>query len=256
MQLTTYDEVNDLIEVLLFRIRSILGKKLIGMYLEGSLVLGDFDLKTSDIDLLAAISADIEDDEFEALRRMHAAIAAERRDWDDRIEVCYISVDALRSVKSRTSQIVNISPGEPFHRTEANKEWLVRWYLIREHGQTLIGPSPETLIEPISQEEFIQSVKDHARSWGKWVEGMKNRYAQSYAILTMCRALYSCKNGTQVSKLEAAQWALREYPEWSVLIQEAMNWKAAGKDAQPDEVNFPRTVQFVNDVSRMILEEE
>ena len=99
-------------------------------------------------------------------------------------------------------------------------------------------------------------MKEHACSWGKWVEGMKNRYAQSYAILTMCRALYACKNGAQVSKLKAAQWALSEYPEWSDLIQEATNWKAAGKDAQPDEVNFPRTVQFVNDVSGIILEGE
>ena len=104
----------------------------------------------------------------------------------------------------------------------------MNWYLTREKSKTLFGPSPITLIEPISKEEFIQSVKDNARSWGKWVEGMKNRYAQSYAILSMCRALFSYKKGDQASKKEAAEWAQRELPEWSTLIQNAIDWKEAG----------------------------
>jgi predicted nucleotidyltransferase len=256
MQPTPYPEVNELIESLLFRMKSILGSKLIGLYLGGSLVLGDFDQNTSDIDLLAPISNDIDDSEFEALRKMHDAIASENKDWEDRIEVCYISVDALRSVKSRTSQIVKISPGEPFHRLEAKKEWLMKWYLTREKSKTIFGPSPKTLIEPITKEEFILSVKDHARSWNKWVEGMKNRYAQSYAILSMCRALYSYKKGDQVSKKVAARWAQKELPQWSDLIQLAIDWKEAGKDTQPDEINHPKTVQFVNHVRSLILESE
>ncbi len=253
---TPYPDVNELIEKLLFRIKSILGSKLVGLYLEGSLVLGDFDPKTSDIDLLAAISNDIDENEYEALRKIHVAIATEHREWDDRIEVCYISVDALKSVKTRTSQIVNISPGEPFHRVEAKREWIMNWYLTREKSQTLFGPSPKMLIEPISKEDFIQSVKDHARSWGEWVGGMeKNRYAQSYAIFSLCRALYSYKNGDQISKKKAAEWAKKEIPAWSALIQNAILWREAGKDTQADEVNFPETVRFVNYVRSLILEE-
>jgi predicted nucleotidyltransferase len=244
MQPTPYPDVNQLIEKLLSRIKSILGNKLVGLYLEGSLVLGDFDPKTSDIDLLAVTSNDSDDREYEALRKMHETIAAEQREWDDRIEVCYISVDALHSIKSRTSQIINISPGEPFHRTEAKKEWIMNWYLTREKSKILFGPSPKTLIEPISKEEFIQSVKDHARSWGEWVDGMKNRYAQAYAILSMCRALYSSKYGDQVSKKQAAHWAQKELPEWSALIKNALLWKEAGKDTQADEINFPETVRL------------
>ena len=252
---TPYSDVNELIAKLLLQIQSILGSKFVGLYLGGSLSLGDFDSKTSDIDLLAAISKDIDEKEFQALCKMHAAIVTEQRQWDDRIEVSYISVDALKSVKSRTSQIVNISPGEPFHRTEAGKEWLMKWYLYREKSKTLFGPSPKTLIEPISKEEFIQSAKDHARSWGKWVEGMKNRYAQSYAILAMCRALYSSKTGEQVSKKKAAEWAQKVLPEWSPVIQKAIDWKEAGKDTQADEMNFPKTAEFVNYVRSLILED-
>jgi len=226
------------------------------LYLEGSLVLGDFDPKTSDIDLLAALSSEIDEKEFEALRKMHQAIAKEHQEWDDRIEVCYISVDALKSVKSRTHQIVNVSPGEPFHRTDTSKEWVLKWYLFRKNSKTLFGPSPKTLIEPISKEEFIQSVKDHTRSWDEWVEGMKNRYAQSYAIFSMCRALYSFRNGDQVSKKKAAEWVKVQLPEWSAVIQNAMDWKEAGREAKADEINFPKTIEFVMYIRSLILEEE
>lgn len=253
MQPTPYADVNALIEILQARITSILGGRLLGLYLEGSLVLGDFDPKTSDIDLLAVLSGDLDDDTFEELRQMHHEIANEYSRWDDRIEVCYISAGALKTIKSRAGSVANISPGEPFHRRETGKEWLLSWYLTREKGKTLFGPSPKTFIEPISKEEFIESVKDHARSWGVWVEGMKNRYAQSYAIFSICRALYACRNGEQVSKREAAMWAQKELPEWAGLIQNALAWKEAGKDSVADEASFPQTVQFVNYVRSLIL---
>jgi predicted nucleotidyltransferase len=69
MQPTPYPDVNELIKQLLSKIRTILGSKLIGFYLEGSLVLGDFDLKTSDIDTLAVVSNDIDEKEYEAFKK-------------------------------------------------------------------------------------------------------------------------------------------------------------------------------------------
>lgn len=254
MQISLYPDANRMVEELLARIQTILGAKLVGLYLEGSLVLGDFDPRTSDIDLLAALADDLDDREFAALDAMHTAIAKAYPQWDDRIEVCYIAVDLLRTVKSRTGQIANISPGEPFHRLEARKEWLMNWYLTRERSKTLFGPPPKTIIEPITCEEFIASVKDHARAWDEWVLGMQNRYAQSYAIMAMCRALYSVRTGDQVSKKQAALWAKDQLPEWAAVIQNALDWKEAGKVAKDDVENFPTTVQFVLYVRRLILE--
>lgn len=256
MEPTPYADANQLIAVLFARLQSLLGSKLVGLYLEGSLVLGDFDPKTSDIDLLAAVSGEIDDAEYAALEEMHANLVKEYPQWDDRVEVCYISVEGLQSVKTIACPIINISPGEPFHRTEAKKEWIMNWYLTRESSKTLFGPPPKTLIEPISHAEYIQSVKDHARSWDQWVEDMRNRYAQSYAIFSLCRALYSVRNGKQVSKKQAALWAKAQLPEWAGVIQNAIDWKDAGRDTEPDEVSFQQTRQFVLHVRRLILEAE
>ena len=246
MQATSYHDINMLLDILLSRMQAILDKKLVGLYLDGSLVIGDFDPYISDIDLVAALSADIDDREFEELHKMHTDFANEHEEWDDRIEVCYISLAALNAVRSLTSTIVNISPGEPFHRRESSKEWLLSWYLVREKSVTLFGPAAKTIIDPISKEEFMQSVKDHAKSWGEWIHEMHTRKGQAYVVLTMCRALYACEKGEQVSKKRAAIWAQKELPEWSQLIQNALAWREAWRDEDVDhEVTYPETVQFV-----------
>jgi hypothetical protein len=244
---TPYADVNQLLEILLSGIHKILGEKLIGLYLYGSLVIGDFDPNISDIDLVAALSPDIDDQEFGALQKMHDDFAKKYKEWNDRIEVCYISVVALQSVRSHTSQIANISPGEPFHRRESSIEWLTDWYVVREKGITLFGPSPKTVIEPISMDEFVRSVQANANAWRIWINDMHNRKSQAYAILTLCRALYTYKNGEQVSKKQAAVWAKQEFPEWSKLIQNALLWREAWRVENIDhDATFPEILRFVH----------
>ncbi len=255
MPVTPYADINVILELLLSSIQTILDTKLVGFYLNGSLVIGDFDPAISDIDLVAALSSDIDKREFEALQKMHTDFAQQHREWDNRIEVCYISLDALNTVRTRTSTIANISPGEPFHMRESSREWLSDWYLMRERGVTLFGPSPQAIIEPISKDEFIQTIKAHARAWGEWIDDMHTRGGLAYAILTMCRALYTCTNGEQVSKKQAALWAQQALPEWSQLIQDALLWRENRRNEQVDhhEATFVETKRFVDFVRDLII---
>ena len=55
-----YPDIGIFLDVILSRIQEILGEKLAGLYLFGSLALGDFDRGISDLDLLAATAADLE----------------------------------------------------------------------------------------------------------------------------------------------------------------------------------------------------
>ncbi len=254
MNVTAYNDVNSLLSELLTSLKDILGEKLTGLYLEGSLVLGDFEPGISDIDLIAVLSSEVNNQEFEELHKMHNAFVIKHKEWNDRIEVCYLTADAINTTKTKVSNIVNISPGEPFHKTKTRKEWLINWYLLQEKGKTLYGPPPSAFINPISNEEFVQSVKDHAISWKDWVKEMRNPYAQSYAILAMCRALYAFKNSDQVSKKQAAMWVMKKLPQWTKLIQNALAWRKEGKYRQADNITHPETVQFVHYIRGLILE--
>src|SRR3989304_4583631 len=166
MQDTPHADISRLLESLLSRMRDVLQEKLVGLYLYGSLATGDFDPDSSDIDLLAATSSDVSDTEFNALRAMHLDFARDNPGWEDRVEVAYLSVTALRAFRSERSPIAVISPGEPFHMTEAGRDWLMNWYVVREKGVALFGPPAEALIAPITREEVAGGVRGYAVAWG------------------------------------------------------------------------------------------
>src|SRR5438876_988561 len=76
MQVTSYTDINALLDSLLMHMQNILRQKLVGVYLYGSLVSGDFDHESSDIDVLAVTSSDINDKEFVDLQKMHNDLIA------------------------------------------------------------------------------------------------------------------------------------------------------------------------------------
>lgn len=243
---TPFDDINALLEQLVSNIHTILGDRLVGVYLFGSLVTGDFDRGSSDIDLLAATSADINEREFEALLAMHNDFAATHTYWAGRIEVLYLSVMGLKTFRTQRSQIAVISPGEPFHIKDAGDDWLINWYTVREKGIVLFGPPQETLIDPTSKEEYISSVRDYTHLWKERMQQPHSRPSQAYAILTMCRALYAITYGEQVSKKRAALWTQQELPEWSELIRNALKWRENWRDEDVDhDATFAETKRFV-----------
>lgn len=254
MPLTPYTDIDGLLNSLLDRIRGTLGGKLVGIYLYGSLVTGDFDRESSDIDLFVLTSVDIDEQEFERLRETHKAVVAEWPEWDNRVEIAYFSVAALKTLDSHRSRIAVISPGEPFHFKEAGEDWLINRWVLREKGVALFGPPPKELIEPISKEAFLHYVRVQAEEWRPYIYSVSERCGQAYAILTMCRALYAYENAEQASKKEAARWAEARLPQWATLIRQAIVWRDEWRDKDVDhEATFPETVRFVHFVIDEIL---
>ena len=192
--------------MLLSGMRHILGDKLIGLYLYGSFVWGDFDHDVSDIDLLAVLASDLDDAEFAAIQRMHDAFAADHARWNDRIEVQYFSASGLRSFKTQASSMANISPGEPFHRIIAGREWLMNWYFVPGLRRHTLWPTASHAHRAGVQAEFIAAVREHAEDWREHVNQTKGSPPyQAYAILTMCRALlYLAHRGTGLEETGCA----------------------------------------------------
>lgn len=138
MKLTLCEDSNALLDVLLTRIRSVLGTNIIGVYVYGSLASGDFDPDVSDIDLLAVTSRTVRKQKLETLKEMHGNLARQYPKWNDRIEVQYVSCVALRTFKTQTSKIVTISPGEPIHFIKAGIDWLLNLGGITRHSKVCI----------------------------------------------------------------------------------------------------------------------
>ncbi|HEX5699514.1 MAG TPA: nucleotidyltransferase domain-containing protein, partial [Rubrobacter sp.] len=94
MPVTQDTKIEALLGRLTGEIRRSSNDSLVGLYVYGSLVTGDFDKGRSDIDLLAVVDSDIEDETFDRLDRMHARIVEDHPAWEDRIEVAYVPATA------------------------------------------------------------------------------------------------------------------------------------------------------------------
>ena len=188
-----------LIERLSRDIDGVLRDDLRGLYVHGSWVLGDFDPRRSDVDLLAVLAADPTPGIVEALRALHEQLAADHPDWADRVEVEYLSAIALTSFRTDPHPMVRLSPGEPLHLVPATRHYLLNWSAARERGVVLRGPRPQDLIPEISVAEWADVVREHARQWPDWLSEMRAPGQQASAVLTLCRALFSIEQGCQVS---------------------------------------------------------
>jgi len=254
MNLTEYVEINNLLQTFNAKIQAILGNRLVGVYLYGSLVWGDFDYDISDIDLLVVTTMDVNGNDFTNLDVLHNDLIKAFKDWENRIEIAYISQSALKTFKTQTSKIAVISPGEAFNTKDAGTDWLLNCYFIREKNIPLFGPDSRTIIEPITKDEFIAAVKKQALAWEDWITNTRNsRQYQSYAILTMSRALYALHNGEQASKKKAALWAQKKFPKWANLIKDALNWRADISDQPVDPlVTYPKIEKCVHEMVNYI----
>lgn len=221
-----------------------LGGSLVGLYVYGSFVVGDFDAERSDIDLLA-VTRDLLSSETEhAIAEMHGSLARCYPEWRDRLEVGYVPTTVLRHYEPPLGDVHRISPGESFHRTPARPHWLIDLYSVQEHGRVLDGPPVGTVLPPISPARFRAAIAQVVADWREWVVGVQERRHQAYVRLTLFRSLYSFQYGRQTSKVHAAQWFAAEFPEWSREAMQAVEWRRSDS-AVVDLPGAQRTVELV-----------
>lgn len=247
---TPYADVNETVVPLLARMRAILGAKLVGLYLYGSLAAGDFDPASSDVDFVAATAARLDDGELARLAAMHAAIAASGGKWGKRLEGAYFPLDALRRHDPRDMRHPFLSSTTPFGIHELGWDWVINRHTLRERGVVVEGPAPATLIDPVTREELADAVRMLLRTdWARYLDDpalLRARNYQAFAIFTMCRALYALARGEFVSKSAAAAWAEAHLDaQWRPLVARARAWRA---DETLDDAALPETLRFLRDV--------
>jgi predicted nucleotidyltransferase len=236
--LTPYPEIDGLLEALVAGARMLLGARFVGAYLDGSLAAGDFDPATSDIDVVVVTGGDLSPDLIAALRAMHVGLAGRSSRWVSELEVAYVARDVLERAARRPRPCPCLERGSA--RLELvwpeSGYWTIHRHVLREHGIALAGPPPATLIAPVRPDALRQAVADILQEWWRPMLDEPSRLRswgyRCYAVLTMCRMLYTLHHGTIVSKPVAARWARATLDRrWSPLVDDALAWSA---HAPPD----------------------
>jgi hypothetical protein len=225
-------------------IESHCGSDLLGLYLFGSLAGGGFYAGKSDLDVMAVLTAGVEEgQQLEELRALHEAFVAERPAWVERIEVIYMHRDVLQTLTDHPrGRIAVVCPGEPLHVRDAGFESTLDWHGVTTQGETIVGPPPLALGPQVTSPAFRHAVEVLLRGWSSRVRAPWVAYVpahQGYVVMTICRALYSLATGEQTTKEEAAAWAAARYPEWSSFISEAQQrYRADVRDAHRALISF------------------
>jgi len=252
-QPTPYPDVNVVLHDLLTSIQIILGSRFRGMYLSGSLALGGFTPQSSDIDYIVVTDTEMADDLLLALRAMHADFNASDSPWATEVEAAYIPQDALRRydpIHARHPHIVR-GAGETLAMDELGSDWIIQRFILREHGGVIAGPDPRPLIDPIRSEDLRRAVVTLMNTWwGPMRDDPAPLFRhtigyQVYAVLTMCRILYTLDVGAVVSKPVAARWAQAMLGgRWNALIQRALAWRK-DRYAMPSDDDRDETLVLI-----------
>ncbi|MEF2277268.1 aminoglycoside adenylyltransferase domain-containing protein [Deinococcus sp. YIM 134068] len=239
-------EIRAMLDALLPGVRAALGGDLLGVYLRGSLALGDFDPETSDVDYLAVTVRPVSEAQFAALARLHDRLAALPGRYAHHLEGSYINRAALRYFGPHERRHPTVGPDWAFGWGDHGGNWVLERWIVRERGVTLLGPDPKSLIAPISAEDLKGGVREELRSWTSQPDEpawLLRRSYQAFAVETMCRALFTLHTGELPSKPRAVAWALGSLPEpWRELAGRSREWR---RDDTPGPATLPEIMRFV-----------
>ncbi len=243
-QPTPYPDINAVLNLLLTNVQAILGDRFVGLYLYGSLASGDFDPQRSDIDFVVVTATELPNELMPALAAMHAQLAASDLPWAKKLEGSYIPQGALRRYAPTDPPRPQVNEGR-FYLAAHESDWIIQRQILREQGILVTGPDLATMIDPVQPNAVRQAVVEILAAW--WAPMLDNatrlqsREYQAYAVLSMCRALYTLQHGSVASKSSSARWAQTTlHQHWAALIERAVAWP---HDPQPD--NVAETLAFI-----------
>ena len=197
------------------------------MYVGGSLALGAFD-RASDIDVVI-VTASHSVQRFDELDGMHRRLAGEPTWFATELECIYMPRTGLRRFdRGRATHLkLDRGPGETLKVDRMDESWIVHCHILRTRGVTWAGPDPTTLIDDVSQTDLRAAMRALLAGWGSSLlrqpDQLRAPGYQSYAVLSLCRILFTIQEGTVVPKVSAAEWAATKLPaEWHGLIARAV----------------------------------
>lgn len=252
---TPYPAINTVLTEWAEGVQCLLGDKVIGLYLSGSLAYGDFVPERSDIDLQAVVRSPLTKDELRSMEQLHKEIERRSPQWAERIECTYVPLALMRELTPPATPRPWWGFGTMYPEAPAGNEWIINHHLLSRHGIALHGPDFNQLIPTIDIDLVRQaSARDLFQEWVPKIndaEWLSNSHYQSYLVLNLCRILHTVIRGQPGSKVVAGRWAKAEYPQWKALIEEAERWTYGMEmNRQAEVVTFLRfAVDRVNETN-------
>lgn len=244
------DQVSALLLEVTAQFPVLLGKNLVGIYVYGSLTQNAFNPKRSDIDCIVATNRELSDAQFQRLGEW-LACAADANRWGARLQITFLIKNEILTMNSKGC----LFQFGRLERSGSDGNPII-WMNVLKSGLVLYGPRPDSFVPAITPEILFEALEREVgylreeiieKPESKWRNVPSYR---AYAVLTLCRILYSYRKGTIVSKPRAARWAIKQLPrEWNATILQALNTN----DEQPaTKITLSQIRRFIKYVDSQI----
>lgn len=228
-------EFKSVIEEFVTRSKNILKDNLVGIYLHGSAVMGCFNARKSDIDLLVVVKDDISNDTKRLY--MDMVVSLNKRAPEKGIELSIVKESVCNPFVYPTPFELHFSIAH-LNWYEANpedyvekmkgtdKDLAAHFTIIYHRGKTLYGKDILSVFAKVSSEDYMDSI------WYD-IEGAEEEILENpmYIILNLCRVLAYKKESLILSKQEGGEWGINHLsnPEYKSMISAALKEYQTGK---------------------------
>ncbi|MCR4329182.1 MAG: DUF4111 domain-containing protein [Candidatus Roizmanbacteria bacterium] len=261
-KLTDYPELDKVFYELAYAYKMALGENFVGLYIQGSLAVGDFDM-TSDVDFTVIINHDLTEEEVRKVQEVHTKFINRDIRWVKHLEYSFFPLPKFKIHSSRFENGKENNTEErklwyfdnghkEIERNDHDNTLVVRWE-VREKGITVLGPDPKTLIDPVTPDDLRKEIKEFHEVWTPGFlanpDEWENRFYQVFFVLHFCRALQDLEEGKITSKKEAMEWGKKNLDsKWHDLIDYSWNERKDENISNKQPANHERwleTLEFV-----------
>lgn len=242
------------------RSQAILGDNLEGIYLHGSAVMGCFNEKKSDIDLVIVVNttvpAEIKYQYMDMVVEMNPYAPEKGIELSIvKKEVCkpfiyptpfelHFSIKHLEWYKTNPSDYINKMNG-------VDRDLAAHFTILYHRGKCLYGKDIKEVFEKVGTEFYFDSIWNDVKNAEE--EIMRN---PTYMILNLCRVLAYQKDALILSKQEGGNWGLANIPpQYHSLILQALEEYSSDKLLKWDENNaYDYVTYMINQIKNKMSE--
>lgn len=231
-------EIRPLIDELCKELKVIFANKLLGLYLHGSIAMGEFNPKSSDIDFMALLKSDVNEEELIKLDLCHQKLCKKYKVWGSKLEGSYLMMDKIYERHPPSSKRPYINGGS-LERMHHGPEWTFEKYTLAKEGIALLDDVLDRKALMTSLLDLKEAGRSLLKDWWQPLMEKSDELSDEYlvyGVLTMCRIKHTMDLGVVASKVESAHYVLKQVTNtYEDLILEALNWQEDQKFGQRSE---------------------
>jgi predicted nucleotidyltransferase len=234
-------------------VHSFLQDNLVGIYLYGSLAMGCFNPRSSDIDLILVVRKRLLKGQRKWVIECLKKVCSKSR----RMELSIVRENVVRNPRYPIMVDLHFEYWGEIFENEKDKEILSNLYTTRKRGFCVWGKPIDKVFSEIPAQYHLRSVIEDLKCTRKYLHENPESVGYDpvvYWVLGSCRILAFIREDKMFSKLEGGRWGLTNLPEeYHDLIEQAISRYRGKRKGQI--WNHEKLEAFADYMTKIILKE-